>query len=127
MQARCRPMPILLMLPRVSISSRMLGESLRKLLELPANNSTSFQLRTPRWCLPLHLNLTMAIDLHRCAVAGDPDDLLLTRVYPAPLRSARTPFQRDRARIVQARAFRRLSGETQVFTRRASDSFRSRP
>src|SRR5882724_2219164 len=68
----------------------------------------------------------MAIDLYRCAVAGDPDDLLLTRVYPAPVRSARTPFQRDRERIVQARAFRRLAGKTQVFTSRASDHFRSR-
>jgi dGTPase len=68
----------------------------------------------------------MAIDLHRCAVAGDPDNLLLTRVHPAPLRSARTPFQRDRERIVQARAFRRLAGKTQVFTSRASDHFRSR-
>ena len=68
----------------------------------------------------------MAIDLHRCAVAEDPDDLLLTRVYPAPRRSARTPFQRDRERIVQARAFRRLAGKTQVFTSRASDHFRSR-
>jgi dGTPase len=68
----------------------------------------------------------MAIDLHRCAVAGDPDDLLLTRVYSAPSRSGRTPFQRDRERIVQARAFRRLAGKTQVFTSRASDHFRSR-
>src|SRR6202140_1958003 len=68
----------------------------------------------------------MAIDLYRCAVAGDSDDLLLTRVYPAPFRSARTPFQRDRERIVQARAFRRLAGKTQVFTSRASDHFRSR-
>ena len=68
----------------------------------------------------------MAIDLHRCAVAGDSDDLLLTRVYPAPFRPTRTPFQRDRERIVQARAFRRLAGKTQVFTSRASDHFRSR-
>jgi dGTPase len=68
----------------------------------------------------------MAIDLYRCAVAGDPDDLLLSRVHPAPFRSARTPFQRDRERIVQARAFRRLAGKTQVFTSRASDHFRSR-
>ena len=68
----------------------------------------------------------MAIDLHRCAVVGDPDDLLLTRVHPAPARTARTPFQRDRERIVQARAFRRLAGKTQVFTSRASDHFRSR-
>jgi len=68
----------------------------------------------------------MAIDLHRCAVAGDPGDLLLTRVYPAPFRPSRTPFERDRERIVQARAFRRLAGKTQVFTSRASDHFRSR-
>src|ERR1700756_2514111 len=68
----------------------------------------------------------MAIDLHRCAVVGDPDDLLLTRVYPVPFRPSRTPSQRDRERIVQARAFRRLAGKTQVFTSRASDHFRSR-
>ena len=68
----------------------------------------------------------MAIDLHRCAVAGDPDDLLVARVYPAPPRTSRTAFQRDRERIVQARAFRRLAGKTQVFTSRASDHFRSR-
>jgi dGTPase len=68
----------------------------------------------------------MTIDLHRCAVVGDPSDLLLTRVYPAPVRPGRSPFQRDRERIVQARAFRRLAGKTQVFTSRASDHFRSR-
>src|ERR1700710_1510122 len=72
------------------------------------------------------LNPTMPIDLHRCAVSGDSDDSLLTRVYPAPFRPSRTPFQRDRERIVQARAFRRLAGKTQVFTSRASDHFRSR-
>ena len=68
----------------------------------------------------------MAIDLHRCAVAGDPNDPLVARIYSAPLRSSRTAFQRDRERIVQARAFRRLAGKTQVFTSRASDHFRSR-
>jgi dGTPase len=68
----------------------------------------------------------MAIDLHRCAVAGDADDPLVARVYPAPQRTSRTAFQRDRERIVQARAFRRLAGKTQVFTSRASDHFRSR-
>jgi dGTPase len=54
------------------------------------------------------------------------DDLLHTRAYPAPPHPNRTPFQRDRERIVQARAFRRLAGKTQVFTSRASDHFRSR-
>jgi dGTPase len=68
----------------------------------------------------------MAIDLHRCAVVGDLDDPLLSRVYPAPSRISRTAFQRDRERIVQSRAFRRLAGKTQVFTSRASDHFRSR-
>jgi dGTPase len=68
----------------------------------------------------------MPNELHRCAVAGGPDDPLLARVFPAPFRPSRTPFQRDRERIVQARAFRRLAGKTQVFTSRASDHFRSR-
>jgi dGTPase len=68
----------------------------------------------------------MPEDLHYCAVAADPDDPLLSRVYPAPSRAGRTSFQRDRERIVQARAFRRLAGKTQVFTSRASDHFRSR-
>lgn len=68
----------------------------------------------------------MSIKLHRYAVAGEPDDPLMERVHPAPLRPSRTPFQRDRERIVQARAFRRLAGKTQVFTSRASDHFRSR-
>ena len=62
-----------------------------------------------------------------CAVQDrDSNDSLLSRVYPAPAHSFRSPFQRDRERIVQARAFRRLAGKTQVFTSRASDHFRSR-
>ena len=68
----------------------------------------------------------MAADLHCCAVTGAAEELLLERVYPAPASVLRTPFQRDRERIVQSRAFRRLAGKTQVFTSRASDHFRSR-
>jgi len=68
----------------------------------------------------------LSADLHLCAVSGDPQDLLRSRVYPAPERQSRTAFQRDRERIVQARSFRRLAGKTQVFTSRASDHFRSR-
>ena len=56
----------------------------------------------------------------------DDDTSLLTRAFPAPPHTDRTPFQRDRERIVQARAFRRLAGKTQVFTSRVSDHFRSR-
>ncbi len=64
--------------------------------------------------------------LHCCAVRGDADDALTERVYAAPERPSRSAFQRDCERIVQARAFRRLAGKTQVFTSRASDHFRSR-
>jgi dGTPase len=42
---------------------------------------------------------------------------------PHPYRNA---FQRDRDRVVHARAFRRLENKTQVFTRRYSDHFRNR-
>ncbi len=54
------------------------------------------------------------------------NDPQFSRAYPAPAHPSRTPFQRDRERIVGARAFRRLAGKTQVFTSRASDHFRSR-
>ena len=57
---------------------------------------------------------------------ADQGDALLAREHPAPHHPNHTPFQRDRERIVQARAFRRLAGKTQVFTSRASDHFRSR-
>jgi dGTPase len=60
------------------------------------------------------------------AVRGDDQDPLIARDFPAPVRTDRTAFQRDCDRIVQARAFRRLAGKTQVFTSRSSDHFRSR-
>lgn len=68
----------------------------------------------------------MSTELSRCAVIEEPDDPLMARAYPAPFRPSCTPFRRDRERIVQARAFRRLAGKTQVFTSRDSDHFRSR-
>jgi dGTPase len=48
------------------------------------------------------------------------------RRYPEPPHSYRNPFQRDRDRVIHARAFRRLENKTQVFTRRYSDHFRTR-
>jgi len=48
------------------------------------------------------------------------------RRYPEPPHPYRNPFQRDRDRIIHARAFRRLENKTQVFTRRYSDHFRTR-
>ena len=48
------------------------------------------------------------------------------RRYPEPSHPYRNEFQRDRDRIVHARAFRRLEDKTQVFTAGLSDHFRTR-
>ena len=48
------------------------------------------------------------------------------RRYAEPPHPYRNPFQRDRDRVIHARAFRRLENKTQVFTRRYSDHFRTR-
>ncbi len=48
------------------------------------------------------------------------------RRYPEPPHPYRNEFQRDRDRIVHARAFRRLEDKTQVFSERLSDHFRNR-
>jgi dGTPase len=55
-----------------------------------------------------------------------------TRSYPAPRQreepdcGLRTPFQRDRDRIVHCKAFRRLKYKTQVFVAPAGDHYRTR-
>ena len=48
------------------------------------------------------------------------------RRYPEAPHPYRNPFQRDRDRVVHARAFRRLENKTQVFTPGLSDHFRNR-
>src|SRR6266576_16809 len=48
------------------------------------------------------------------------------RRFSEPSHPYRNDFQRDRDRVVHARAFRRLEAKTQVFTRRYSDHFRNR-
>src|SRR5690349_24259820 len=50
----------------------------------------------------------------------------LGRRYPEPEHPYRNAFQRDRDRIIHARAFRRLEAKTQVFTQGMSDHFRNR-
>ena len=57
---------------------------------------------------------------------------LATRSYPAERRrpepdcGLRTPFQRDRDRIVHSKAFRRLTHKTQVFVAPRGDHYRTR-
>jgi dGTPase len=48
------------------------------------------------------------------------------RVHPEPLHLFRSPYQRDRDRIVHSAAFRRLAHKTQVFTGYHGDYHRSR-
>ncbi len=48
------------------------------------------------------------------------------RVLPEEESGVRTPFQRDRDRIVHSKAFRRLKGKTQVFIDPDGDHFRTR-
>jgi dGTPase len=64
------------------------------------------------------------------AVRGDNGDELARRAHLEPPHPYRSPFARDGARILHARAFRRLAGKTQVFTRQPGDPlgdhFRSR-
>src|SRR5215475_14795408 len=48
------------------------------------------------------------------------------RAHPEEECSLRTPFQRDRDRILHSKSFRRLKGKTQVFIDPAGDHFRTR-
>ncbi|HEV2326984.1 MAG TPA: dNTP triphosphohydrolase [Terracidiphilus sp.] len=51
------------------------------------------------------------------AVPAEATGDLARRAHPEPPHPYRGPFARDAARILHARAFRRLAGKTQVFTR----------
>ena len=48
------------------------------------------------------------------------------RLHPEPECRIRTPFQRDRDRILHSKPFRRLKGKTQVFIDPAGDHYRTR-
>lgn len=61
----------------------------------------------------------------RAAYACDPA-LTRGRLYPEAESPTRTPFQRDRDRIIHSTAFRRLKHKTQVFIAHEGDHFRTR-
>jgi dGTPase len=61
----------------------------------------------------------------RAAYAENPLDSR-GRLYPEPESPTRTPFQRDRDRIIHSSAFRRLKHKTQVFVYHEGDHFRTR-
>lgn len=48
------------------------------------------------------------------------------RLYPEPESAMRTPFQRDRDRVIHSVAFRRLKHKTQVFIYHEGDHYRTR-
>jgi dGTPase len=48
------------------------------------------------------------------------------RLHPEEECTVRTPFQRDRDRILHSKPFRRLKGKTQVFIDPAGDHYRTR-
>ena len=48
------------------------------------------------------------------------------RLYPEPESAFRSPFQRDRDRIIHSSAFRRLKHKTQVFVEHEGDYYRTR-
>ncbi|WP_336056620.1 deoxyguanosinetriphosphate triphosphohydrolase [Nitratireductor sp. CH_MIT9313-5] len=61
----------------------------------------------------------------RAAYACDPAKSR-GRFYPEPESPTRTPYQRDRDRIIHSTAFRRLKHKTQVFIAHEGDHYRTR-
>jgi len=61
----------------------------------------------------------------RAVYASDPTNCRGRRI-PQPSGSERSPFQRDKDRIIHSSAFRRLKGKTQVFVAHEGDYYRTR-
>jgi len=70
--------------------------------------------------------MTLSFDRpERAAYAVDPAQSR-GRAHPEPPSATRTPFARDRDRIIHTSAFRRLKEKTQVFVAHEGDHFRTR-
>jgi len=61
----------------------------------------------------------------RAIYASDPENCR-GRAIAQPSTSERSPFQRDKDRIIHSTAFRRLKGKTQVFVAHEGDHYRTR-
>lgn len=61
----------------------------------------------------------------RAIYASDPETAR-GRLIAQPSKSERSPFQRDKDRIIHSSAFRRLKGKTQVFVAHEGDYYRTR-
>jgi dGTPase len=71
-------------------------------------------------------SLTRPVPLPALIAVSENDALLTSRTWPEPPHPYRSAFVRDCGRILHAKAFRRLAGKTQVFTRRGAESDHSR-
>jgi dGTPase len=67
----------------------------------------------------------MAWAIPRAPYASDPERSR-GRLHPEPESDMRSPFQRDRDRIIHSAAFRRLKHKTQVFVYHEGDHYRTR-
>src|SRR5947199_7484842 len=67
----------------------------------------------------------MVSAVNRAPYASDPEKSR-GRLHPEPESDMRSPFQRDRDRIIHATAFRRLKHKTQVFVYHEGDHYRTR-
>jgi len=65
-------------------------------------------------------------ELPAAIAASEEETLLTSRIHVETQHPYRGPFARDSGRILHAKAFRRLAGKTQVFTRLGAESDHSR-